>query len=104
MSKKVYMVGCECNDKGWIFGNHVFILPEHAIQLMRDYVAKFVRARRAEGVVVKDLYVWRDTVMNDASEKSQTITFNADGDFYDFRVCAKDFHLDGIPAEKVIGY
>ena len=104
MSKKVYMVGCECNDNGWDFGSHAFTLPEHAIQLMRDYVAKFIRARRAEGKKVKNLYVWRDTVMNDASEKSQTITFDVCGDFYDFRVWAKDFHLDGIPAEKVISY
>lgn len=104
MSKKVYIVGCECNDKGWSFGDHVFTLPEHAIQLMRDYVAKFIKARRAEGVVVKDLYVWRDTVMNDASEKSQTITFNIEGDFYDFRVWAVNLHSERIPAKKVIGY
>lgn len=104
MSKKVYMVGCECNDKGWSFGDHVFSLPENAIQLMRDYVAKFIRHRRSEGQEVRDLCVWRDTVMNDASEKSQTITFNVGGDFYDFRVWAVNLHSERIPAKDVIGY
>lgn len=104
MSKKVYVVGCECNDNGWDFGSHSFTLPEHAIQLMRDYVAKFIRHRRSEGKEVKDLYVWRDTVMEDASEKSQTITFNVGGDFYDFRVWAINLHSERIPAKKVINY
>lgn len=104
MSKKVYVVGCECNDNGWDFGCHAFTLPENAIQLMRDYVSKFIRHRRSEGQKVKDLYVWRDTVMEDWSEKSQTITFNVEGDFYDFRVWAVNLHSERIPAKKVINY
>lgn len=104
MSKKVYVVGCECNDNGWNFGCHAFTLPEHAIQLMRDYVAKFIRHRRSEGKEVKGLYVLRDTVMEDASEKSQTITFNVEGDLYDFRVWAVNLHSERIPAKDVINY
>ena len=104
MSKKVYMVGHECDDKGWKMGYHSFTLPQDAVQLMRDYVAKNIRYSRSQGRVVKNLYVWRDTVMNDASENSQTISYMCDGHFHEFRVLAVDLHSERIPAKDVISY
>lgn len=104
MSKKVYMVGHECDDKGWKMGYHSFTRPEDAVQLMRDYVAKNIRYSRSQGLVVRNLHVWRDTVMNDASEKSQTISYMSDGHFHEFRVWAVNLHSERIPANDVIGY
>lgn len=105
MSKKVvYMIGCECNDKGWNMGLHSFSLAEDAVQYMRDYVAKFIRDVMASGAKVSNLRVCRDTVMLDAYEKSQTITFKVNDDFYDFRVWGIQFHTERIPASKVIHY
>ena len=102
--KKVYMVGHECNDKGWCMGHHVFTRAEDAVQLMRDYVASAIMFQRSKGSKVSNLLVWRDVVMNDASEKSQTINFIVDGNFHEFRVWAINLHSERIPAKEVINY
>lgn len=104
MSKKVYMVGHECDDKGWKMGMHAFTLPEQALQLMRDYVAKEIRYSRSQGYKVSRLHIWRDTVMNDAAENSQTITYICNGHFHEFRVWAINLHSESIKAKDVINY
>lgn len=104
MSKKVYVVGHECDDKGWKMGYHSFERAEDAIQLMRDYVAKDIRYCRSQGHVVRNLHVWGDVVMNDSSEKSQTINYLRNGHFHEFRVWAITLHSERIPAKDVINY
>ena len=104
MSKKVYIVGHEMNDKGWKMGYQAFKLPNDAVQLMRDCVAKYIRERRSDGQKVKNLHVWSDRVMLDSAEKSQTITFTVDNYFHDFRVFAITLHDEKIQPKDVKGY
>ena len=104
MSKKVYVVGREVNDKGWKMGVHYFTLPENAIKFMRSYVAKFIMNERAKGHKVSNLHVSRDTVMNDSFEKSQTISFREDRYFFEFRVWSFNLHSERITAKDVINY
>lgn len=92
--KEVYVVCCECNDKGWGQGSMCFTDANEAIKHMRDYVSGHIMYLRREGYKVDNLRVWSDRVL-DAQDRieSQTITFYADKnykrDFYDFRIFAK---------------
>lgn len=104
MSKKVYVVGHECDDKGWKMGRNAFTRVEDAIQSMRDYVAKDIMQSRSKGHKVRYFHVWRDTVMEDASEKSQTINYMSNGHYHEFRIWAVNLHSERIPAKDVIGY
>lgn len=104
MSKKVYVVGRAVNDKGWNMGVHYFTLPENAIKFMRSYVARFIMDERAKGHKVSNLIVWRDRVMNDSFEKSQTISFTEDRYFFEFRVWAFNLHSESVSAKDVVNY
>lgn len=92
--KEVYVVCCECNDKGWERGLMRFTDANEAIKHMRDYVSVYIKQRRSEGWKVDDLHIWSDSVIGTCERiESQTITFNVENvhgrDFFDFRIFAE---------------
>lgn len=89
MKKEIYQMISECNDRGWVQGNKFMETPEEALKMMRDYVAYKIRYERSQGVKVSNLHVWKDNVMNTVDNiPSQSITFKAGDNFWDFRISA----------------
>lgn len=92
--KEVYVVCCECNDKGWGKGSMCFTDANEAIKHMRDYVSEYIMWRRREGWKVDNLRIWSDSVVGTSERiESQTITFNVENvhgrDFFEFRIFAE---------------
>lgn len=104
MSRIIYVVASEVDDRGFDFGCNYFEKAEDAIKFMRSWVAKRIIYFRREGKKVTHLKVWKDHVMDDWSKESQDITFMVNGVPYDFRVWAFDLHSESIPASKVVNY
>lgn len=104
MSKTIYAVASEVDDRGFDFGCNYFEKAEDAIKFMRSWVAKLIRRKRRDGRNVTHLKVWRDHVMDDWNTESQDITFMVDDVPYDFRVWAFNLHSESINASKVANY
>lgn len=104
MSKTIYVVASEVDDRGFDFGCNYFEKAEDAIKFMRSWVAKLIRRKRRDGRNVTHLKVWRDHVMDDWNTESQDITFMVDDVPYDFRVWAFNLHSESINASKVANY
>lgn len=104
MSRLIYVVASEVNDRGFDFGCNYFEKAEDAIKFMRSWVAKQILNMRRDGKKVAYLKVWKDHVMDDWGTEPQDITFMVDGVPYDFRVWAFDLHSESIQAGKVANY
>lgn len=104
MSRVIYVVASEVDDRGFDFGCNYFEKAEDAIKFMRSWVAKLIMSKRRDGRKVTHLKVWKDHVMDDWDTESQDITFMVDGVPYDFRVWAFDLHSESIQAGKVANY
>ena len=104
MSRLIYVVASEVNDRGFDFGCNYFEKAEDAIKFMRSWCAKLIRRKRRDGRKVTHLKVWRDHVMDDWNTESQDITFMVDDVPYDFRVWSFNLHSESIKAGKVANY
>lgn len=104
MSRLIYVVASEADDRGFDFGCNYFEKAEDAIKFMRSWVAKLIRSKRRDGRKVTHLKVWRAHVMDDWNTESQDITFMIDDVPYDFRVWAFNLHSESITAKNVVNY
>lgn len=104
MSRLIYVVASEVDDRGFDFGCNYFEKAEDAIKFMRSWVAKLIMSKRRDGRNVTHLKVWKDNVMDDWDTESQDITFVVDGVPYEFRVWAFNLHSESVSAKDVVNY
>lgn len=101
MSKRIYRIGVEVNDKGWSFGYQHFENVADAIKFMRQCAAYEILKARSREAKVECLRVWKDSVMNEIpSVCSQSITFLVDEVPYDFRIWSVRLHSEPISLER----